>query len=207
MQPARGPAAMGGGRKGKGKPSRRRNPQKDWGDLEFLLCQALRHGSSKSALGWHDLRGKLGSNGWVSVKEAAEAMQVSEEDIKESVGWQRKEKTRVELDGSGDYVRALQGRTPDSGLSKDDFHSEELTVKDTDLLAHGTLTERIPSILSKRLVASGGAFLLAPRSQVKRPLLVIEPPRLLTGTGLIAHDERWIWATFRDVRMASFRWG
>ena len=155
-QPARGPAAMGGGRKGKGKPSRRRNPQKDWGDLEFLLCQALRHGSSKSALGWHDLRGKLGSNGWVSVKEAAEAMQVSEEDIKESVGWQRKEKTRVELDGSGDYVRALQGHTPDSGLSKDDFHSEELTVKDTDLLAHGTLTERIPSILSKGLVASGG---------------------------------------------------
>ena len=155
-QPARGPAAMGGGRKGKGKPSRRRNPQKDWGDLEFLLCQALRHGSSKSALGWHDLRGKLGSNGWVSVKEAAEAMQVSEEDIKESVGWQRKEKTRVELDGSGDYVRALQGHTPDSGLSKDDFHSEELTVKDTDLLAHGTLTERIPSILSKELVASGG---------------------------------------------------
>ena len=74
-----------------------------------------------SALGWHDLRGRLGSNGWVSVKEAAEAMQVSEE------------KTRVELDGSGDYVRALQGHTPDSGLSKEDFHTEELTLSTGEL--------------------------------------------------------------------------
>ena len=49
---------------------------------------------------------------------------------------------------------------------------------------------------------------------------MIEPPRLLTATGLIAHDERWICdgamygldtspadcAMFRDLRMASFRW-
>ena len=65
-----------------------------------------------------------------------------------------------------------------------------------------------------------GAFLLAPRSQTRRPLLVVEPPRLLTSTALIPVDERWIcdgamygldtspadWASFRDHRMSSFRW-
>lgn len=121
------------------KPSRRRNPQKDWGDLEFLLCQALRHRSSRSALGWHDLRGRLGSNGWVSVKEAAEAMQVSEE------------KTRVELDGSGDYVRALQGHTPDSGLSKEDFHTEELTLRTGELWTDSGFWACSPKISEKHV--------------------------------------------------------
>eukprot|EP00435_Cladocopium_sp_Y103_P074578 s9_g49.t1 len=65
-----------------------------------------------------------------------------------------------------------------------------------------------------------GAFLLAPRSQEKRPLLVIQPPRLLVSTGLIPEDERWIcdgamygldtspadWASYRDHHMARFRW-
>ena len=37
-----------------------------------------------------------------------------------------------------------------------------------------------------------GAFLLAPRSQTRRPLLVMEPPRLLTSTGLIPAEDRWI---------------
>ena len=65
-----------------------------------------------------------------------------------------------------------------------------------------------------------GAFLLAPRSQSRRQLLVVEPPRLLTSTGLVALDERWIcdgamygldtspadWATFRDRHLGTFRW-
>ena len=65
-----------------------------------------------------------------------------------------------------------------------------------------------------------GAFLLAPRSQSRRQLLVVEPPRLLTSTGLVGLDERWIcdgamygldtspadWATFRDRHLGTFRW-
>ena len=51
---------------------------------------SLGHSTEAQAQEAEDSLGRLGSNGWVSVKEAAEAMQVSEEDIKESVGWQRK---------------------------------------------------------------------------------------------------------------------
>ena len=148
----RGPPAMG---KGKGKPSGRRNPQRNWGDLEYLLCQALRHGSSRSGLGWHDLRGRLQENGWVETRVAAEAMQVRDEDIVRVVRNQRKEKIRLEMSQDQEWVRALQGHTPDSGLTSGDF-TEGVDLGDEVELGHGTLQERVPSILAQGLIASGG---------------------------------------------------
>ena len=97
-----------------------------------------------------------------------------------------------------------------------------------DLYAGGVDATALRCVLRKAAGASWslastdvrGAFLLAPRSQTRRPLLVVEPPRLLTSTGLIPAEERWIcdgamygldtspadWASFRDHRMSSFRW-
>ena len=97
-----------------------------------------------------------------------------------------------------------------------------------DLYAGGDDATALRCVLRKAAGASWslastdvrGAFLLAPRSQTRRPLLVVEPPRLLTSTNLIPADERWIcdgamygldtspadWASFRDHRMSSFRW-
>ena len=98
----------------------------------------------------------------------------------------------------------------------------------TDLYAGGVDSTALRCVLRKAAGASWslastdvrGAFLLAPRSQTRRQLLVVEPPRLLTSTGLIPTEERWIcdgamygldtspadWASFRDHRMSSFRW-
>ena len=98
----------------------------------------------------------------------------------------------------------------------------------TDLYAGGVDSTALRCVLRKAAGASWslastdvrGAFLLAPRSQTRRQLLVVEPPRLLTSTGLISAEERWIcdgamygldtspadWASFRDHRMSSFRW-
>ena len=97
-----------------------------------------------------------------------------------------------------------------------------------DLYAGGVDATALRCVLRKAAGASWslastdvrGAFLLAPRSQTRRPLLVVEPPRLLTSTNLIPAEERWIcdgamygldtspadWASFRDHRMSSFRW-
>ena len=97
-----------------------------------------------------------------------------------------------------------------------------------DLYAGGVDATALRCVLRKAAGASWslastdvkGAFLLAPRSQTRRPLLVVEPPRLLTTTGLVPAEERWIcdgamygldtspadWASFRDHRMSSFRW-
>ena len=97
-----------------------------------------------------------------------------------------------------------------------------------DLYAGGVDATALRCVLRKAAGASWslastdvrGAFLLAARSQTRRPLLVVEPPRLLTSTGLIPADEQWIcdgamygldtspadWASFRDHRMSSFRW-
>ena len=98
----------------------------------------------------------------------------------------------------------------------------------TDLYAGGVDSTALRCVLRKAAGASWslastdvrGAFLLAPRSQTRRQLLVVEPPRLLTSTGLIPAEERWIcdgamygldtspadWASFRDHHMSSFRW-
>ena len=53
-------------------------------------------------------------------------------------------------------IRALQGHTPDSGLTSSDF-SRPVDYADHVNVAHGTLTERIPSILQKGLIAAGGS--------------------------------------------------
>ena len=69
-----------------------------------------------------------------------------------------------------------------------------------DLYAGGVDSTALRCVLRKAAGASWslastdvrGAFLLAPRSQTRRQLLVVEPPRLLTSTGLVSAEERWI---------------
>ena len=150
-RPARDLPAMGKGGKGKG----RRDPRTDWSDLEFLLCKMLRHGESRSAAGRHSARGRLAADGWFSVADAAHEMRVSESDILQAVRWQPRKKVRMEVDRTDTWVRALQGHTPDSGLSQADFYSE-VALPDGALIAHGTLRERVPSILQGGLLAAGG---------------------------------------------------
>ena len=161
-RPARDHSAMGRykkeprGDKGKGKggkPSHRRDPQKNWWDLEYLACQMLRHGRSRSCRGTHDLRGRLRQNGWTTLDEASAALGVTPDDLRQVVAWQRRDKVRVEIEEG--WIRALQGHTPDSGLGAEDFH-EPVDLPAETVVAHGTHKERIPSILEKGLIASGG---------------------------------------------------
>ena len=152
-RPARDQPDMG--KKGRGKGNRR-DPEKNWSDLEYLLCQTLRHGYTKSSRGWHSLQGKIGSNGWVPMDIAARALGVGAEDIVEVVRWHAnsERKKRLEMDAAEVQVRALQGHTPDSGLTPEDF-SEGVQYGDETLLAHGTVNERVPNILKQGLLAAG----------------------------------------------------
>ncbi|CAL1173292.1 unnamed protein product, partial [Cladocopium goreaui] len=104
----------------------RRNPQKNWGDLEYALTRALRHGE-------YGMRGQLQADGGPSSGKAA---------------------VPVRLESLGDWVRALQGHSSDSGLRPHDFTSKVSLPGSTRLL-HGTFKERVAGIAEKGLLAGG----------------------------------------------------
>ena len=90
----------------------RRNPQRNWGDLEYTLMRARRHGE-------YGMRGQLQKDGWAPIGLVADRIGVREEDIRTSIEWQQTDKVRLEA--RGNWVRALQGHSSDSGLQQNDF--------------------------------------------------------------------------------------
>ena len=124
----------------------RRNPQKNWGDLEYALTRALRHGE-------YGMRGQLQADGWAPIRLVADRVGVSVEDVRRSVEWQSRG-PKVRLESLGDWVRALQGHSSDSGLRPHDFTSKVSPPGSTRLL-HGTFKERVAGIAEKGLLAGG----------------------------------------------------
>ena len=124
----------------------RRNPQKNWGDLEYALTRALRHGE-------YGMRGQLQADGWAPIRLVADRVGVSVEDVRRSVEWQSRG-PKVRLESLGDWVRALQGHSSDSGLRPHDFTSKVSLPGSTRLL-HGTFKERVAGIAEKGLLAGG----------------------------------------------------
>ena len=62
-----------------------------------------------------------------------------------------------ELSADGDFVRACQGHSSDSGLTAKDFElaNEEALPEDNTILVHGTFRERVVSITTDGLLPSG----------------------------------------------------
>ena len=153
----------GGGRRNKGWGKQKgkqaqRDPRHNWDDLEFLMVKALRHGSCRSKYGVHKLRGKLQQDGWVEVREVARAFEVQEKDIVDLVAWVEsdgRKKRRAELSRDGKFIRAGQGHSADSGLTREDFN-DDLPFDDDTVLVHGTFRDRVVLIGYDGLKAGGG---------------------------------------------------
>ena len=124
--------------------------------------------------------------------------------------------------GKGDEPGGNPGGGPDGNGPPDQSAASDLYAGGVDATAlRCVLRKAAASSWSLASTDVRGAFLLAPRSQVKRPLLVIEPPRLLVTTNIVPADEKWVcegamygldtspadWAAFRDQKMTGFRWG
>ena len=155
----------GGGRRNKGWGKQKgkqaqRDPRHNWDDLEFLMVKALRHGSCRSKYGVHKLRGKLQQDGWVEVREVARAFEVQEKDIVDLVAWVEsdgRKKRRAELSRDGKFIRAGQGHSADSGLTREDFiDDQDLPFGDDTVLVHGTFRDRVVLIGYDGLKAGGG---------------------------------------------------
>ena len=155
----------GGGRRNKGWGKQKgkqaqRDPRHNWDDLEFLMVKALRHGSCRSKYGVHKLRGKLQQDGWVEVREVARAFEVQEKDIVDLVAWVEsdgRKKRRAELSRDGKFIRAGQGHSADSGLTREDFNDDQdLPFDDDTVLVHGTFRDRVVLIGYDGLKAGGG---------------------------------------------------
>ncbi|CAL1170400.1 unnamed protein product [Cladocopium goreaui] len=154
----------GGGRRNKGWGNKgkqaQRDPRHNWDDLEFLMVKALRHGSCRSKYGGHKLRGKLQQDGWVEVSEVARAFGVQEKDIVDLVTWVEgdgRKKRRAELSRDGKFIRAGQGHSTDSGLTREDFiDDQDLPFGDDTVLVHGTFRDRVVLIGYDGLKAGGG---------------------------------------------------
>ena len=123
--------------------------------------------------------------------------------------------------GKGDEPGGNPGGGPDGNGPPDQSAASDLYAGGVDATAlRCVLRKAAASSWSLASTDVRGAFLLAPRSQTKRPLLVIQPPRLLVATNVIPADERWVcegamygldtspadWAAFRDQKMTGFRW-
>ena len=195
---ARDLEAMGGkGRKGK---RQQRDPRTDWGDLEFLVTKALRHGVSKSIHGKHDLRRSLRGEGWAPLSAVARAFGVSEADVLECVRAQDRNKIRLEVDR--EWVRACQAHSCDSGLSTRDF-AEGVEYPDHVQLAHGSLKERVPSIVQGGLLAGGGGELGSGRLFVHwTPCMGTEPGRP-RYSGVRTNSDCLVVTTVGELRAAG----
>ena len=86
------------------------------------------------------MRGQLQADGWAPIRLVADRVGVSVEDVRRSVEWQSRGPVRLE--SLGDWVRALQGHSSDSGLRPHDFTSKVSLPGSTRLL-HGTFKERV----------------------------------------------------------------
>ena len=124
------------------------------------MVKALRHGSCRSKYGVHKLRGKLQQDGWVEVREVARAFEVQEKDIVDLVAWVEsdgRKKRRAELSRDGKFIRAGQGHSADSGLTREDFNDDQdLPFDDDTVLVHGTFRDRVVLIGYDGLKAGGG---------------------------------------------------
>ena len=99
------------------------------------------------------MRGQLQADGWAPIRLVADRVGVSVEDVRRSVEWQSRG-PKVRLESLGDWVRALQGHSSDSGLRPHDFTSKVSLPGSTRLL-HGTFKERVAGIAEKGLLAGG----------------------------------------------------
>ena len=142
----RGPMGKKGGH--------RRDPRSNWDDLEYMLTRGLRHGD-------YGFRGHLSDQGRVSVRFAADQFGVSEQDIESVVSWQHgKQRLATDTDHSGRvWIRALQGHSSDSGLSKASFQTsaEADNLRDDQELMHGTFKQRVEDIISSGALKAEGA--------------------------------------------------
>ena len=142
----RGPMGKKGGH--------RRDPRSNWDDLEYMLTRGLRHGD-------YGFRGHLSDQGRVSVRFAADQFGVSEQDIESVVSWQHgKLRLATDTDHSGRvWIRALQGHSSDSGLSKASFRTstEADNLRDDQELMHGTFKQRVEDIISSGALKAEGA--------------------------------------------------